>query len=73
MTYGIVFFCYNAIMANGLEDLHEKNGEKTDSSGKYDEWRVFQGREDAQMLQEKSGSWKNKKDWREKYDRIDDD
>ena len=60
-------------MANGEEDLREKNGEPSAFSEKYDEWRVFQGREDAQMLQEKSGSWKSKKDWSEKYDRFDDE
>ena len=59
-------------MANGEEDLREKNKDSLPASEKYDEWRVFQGREDAQMLQEKSSSWKSKKDWSEKYDRLDD-
>ena len=65
--------CYNNIMANGIEDLHEKNKDSKPVSTKYDEWRVLQGREDAQMLQEKSTSWQSKKDWSEKYDRAYDD
>ena len=60
-------------MANGEEDLREKNNDKEDPSKKFDQWRVFQGREDAQMLLEKSLSWKNKKDWNEKYDHNLDD
>lgn len=63
---------YTFLMANGEEDLREKNKDSLPPSEKYDEWRVFQGREDAQMLQEKSSSWKSKKDWSEKYDRLDD-
>ena len=65
--------CSNNIMANGIEDLHEKNKDSKPLSTRYDEWRVMQGREDAQMLQEKSTSWKSKKDWSEKYDRAWDD
>ena len=64
---------YNNIMANGIEDLHEKNKDSKPLSTRYDEWRVMQGREDAQMLQEKSTSWKSKKDWSEKYARAWDD
>ena len=60
-------------MANGEEDLREKNKEKTSVSERYDEWRVFQGKEDAEMLQEKSSKWKSKKEWSEKYDRDYDD
>ena len=62
-------------MANGEEDLKEKNKDfdSTEAAGLYDRWRVQQGREDAQMLQEKTVSWKNKKDWSKKYDSIDDD
>ena len=56
-------------MANGEEDLREKNKDRIPLSKKYDDWRVFQGKEDAKMLQEKSVSWKSKKDWSEKYDR----
>ena len=62
-----------SFMANGEEDLKEKNKDKNPISSQYDQWRVFQGREDAQMLQEKSVSWKSKKDWSEKYDRDYDD
>lgn len=60
-------------MANGEEDLREKNRGAPVFSQKYDDWRVLQGREDAQMLQEKSVSWKSRKDWSEKYDRDYDD
>ena len=49
-------------MANGEEDLREKNKEKASVSERYDEWRVFQGKEDAEMLQEKSSKWKSKKE-----------
>ena len=45
-------------MANGLEDLKEKNKDTPKISGKrFDLWRVFQGREDAEMLMEKSDTW----------------
>ena len=60
-------------MANGEEDLREKNKDSAPLSQKYDDWRVCQGREDADMLQEKHLSWKSKKDWSEKYDRDYDD
>ena len=63
-------------MANGIEDLHEKNTDaplQKQNPAKYDEWCTFQGREDADMLQEKSVNWKSKKDWRESYDRDFDD
>lgn len=65
-------------MANGIEDLHEKNkassGEPTAtaSSARYESWRVFQGREDAEMLQEKSSSWSSAKASRGDYDDWDD-
>lgn len=59
-------------MANGIEDLHEKNKEERsdDKSGSthYNEWRVFQGREDAEMLREKSLGWSSKKDYLGDYD-----
>ena len=60
-------------MANGEEDLREKNKDSASISKKYDDWRIFQGREDAQMLQEKSVSWTSRKDWSEKHDRFDDE
>lgn len=55
-------------MANGLEDLHEKNKEKPELSKKYAWWMSFQGREDAEMLQEKSASWTAKKANRGDFD-----
>ena len=69
-------FRYNFSMANGIEDLHAKNTDaplQKQNPAKYDEWSTFQGREDADMLQEKSVNWKSKKDWRESYDRAYDD
>ena len=62
-------------MANGIEDLHEKNKDKPKlkQDSRYDTWRTFQGREDAQMLQEKTVSWKSKREWSEKYDKDSDD
>ena len=62
-------------MANGIEDLREKN--KAESAEKkpcshYDDWRVFQGREDAEMLQEKAAGWSSKKASRGDYDDWDD-
>ena len=62
---------YTVCMANGEEDLREKNKDKKPLSENYDSWRVFQGREDAEMLQEKSVNWKNKKSFREYYDQFD--
>ena len=60
------------IMANGIEDLHEKNKEEQSddksASTHYNEWRVFQGREDAEMLREKSLGWSSKKDYLGDYD-----
>ena len=57
-------------MANGIEDLKEKNkdNETLKANPKYDTWRVHQGREDAEMLQEKSADWSGKKDWARDYD-----
>ncbi len=62
-------------MANGIEDLKEKNKDSKEKNSKvqkhYDEWRIFQGKEDAEMLQEKSTSWKNKNDWFKAYNSTD--
>ena len=61
-------------MANGIEDLREKNKGrtiKTDST--YDTWRTFQGREDAEMLQEKSSGWSSSKANRGDYDDWDEE
>ena len=56
-------------MANGLEDLHEKNkGRKDFKKSKYKAWSNFQGREDAEMLCEKSDNWSATKSNRGDYD-----
>lgn len=59
-------------MANGMEDLHEKNKDRDEkprkSASKYSEWSHFQGHEDAEMLQEKSADWSSKKASRGDYD-----
>lgn len=62
-------------MANGIEDLREKNKDRISlkEDSRYDFWRVFQGREDAEMLQEKSSSWSSKKANRGDYDSWDED
>lgn len=61
-------------MANGLEDLHEKNKDtpKPVSSQKFTAWTNRQGREDAEMLMEKSGSWSATKSCNGDYDSDDD-
>lgn len=38
---------------------------KKNKSSKYAEWNVHQGREDAQMLQEKESGWKADKNFDE--------
>lgn len=48
-------------MADGTKDLKEKNVWKPDSGipkSKFTSWKNFQGREDAEMLQEKSFGWR---------------
>ena len=62
-------------MANGIEDLNEKNKDKTElkQDSRYDSWRTFHGREDAEMLQEKSAGWSGKKASRGEYDSWDED
>ena len=67
---------YTFSMANGIEDLHEKNngaGAKTEKAGQYDHWRTFQGREDAEMLLEKSAGWSSRKANRGDYDAWDEE
>lgn len=64
-------------MANGTEDLKEKNKsqKKTIRQGKYSEWANFQGKEDAQMLYEKSNNWysiKTKREWEKDNDLLED-
>ena len=50
-------------MANGIEDLQEKNKNRPDalSKNQFTQWNNFQGREDAEMLEEKSSRWNAKK------------
>ncbi len=57
-------------MANGEEDLKEKNKDRVNQLKKsnYTQWKNFQGREDAEMLQEKSGGWSASKSSRGDYD-----
>jgi len=63
-------------MADGMEDLREKNSEDEKERNKalkdYGKWRSFQGREDAEMLQEKSSAWSAFRNNRGDYDRDDD-
>jgi len=55
-------------MANGIEDLKEKNKDRPKiDSKKFNFWNNFQGREDAEMLMEKSSSWHAQKSPREEY------
>lgn len=65
-------------MANGEEDLKEKNRDRQEeqavqkkSTKQYAAWKVFQGREDAEMLQEKSSGWSAMKNNRGDYDNED--
>jgi hypothetical protein len=68
---------YNeSIMANGLEDLHEKEKDVSEigvAQKQYDQWHTFQGREDAEMLQEKSAGWSSVSANRGDYDDREDD
>lgn len=63
-------------MANGIEDLKEKNKDERTVVSKrheYSDWKNFQGREDAEMLQEKSSGWSASKSSRGEYDAWEDD
>ena len=62
-------------MANGIEDLHEKTQDsaKAKNENRYETWKIFQGREDAEMLLEKSAGWSGKKASRGDYDSWDND
>ncbi|MBQ7158286.1 MAG: hypothetical protein IJS09_02515 [Treponema sp.] len=64
-------------MANGLEDLAEKNNNENADETKpvrahqFTDWTNFQGREDAEMLQEKQGSrnrFRSLRDYERAYD-----
>lgn len=60
-------------MANGQEDLEEKNKDKRPAlkKGQYSEWKNFQGREDAEMLYEKHDGWTSARSQRE-WERMQD-
>lgn len=62
-------------MANGIEDLIEKNKDRAPlkPDARYEKWLTFQGREDAEMLQEKSSGWSSKKSSSGDYDSWDDE
>ena len=63
-------------MANGIEDLKEKEKDSPKADllkSKYSSKKNFQGREDAEMLQEKSFGWSAKKESRGDYDAAYDD
>ena len=63
-------------MANGIEDLREKEKDfpRADlSKSKFTSWKNFQGREDAEMLQEKSSGWSAEKESRAGYGAAYDD
>ncbi|MBP5463742.1 MAG: hypothetical protein J6Y13_00945 [Treponema sp.] len=59
-------------MADGKEDLQEKNRDRLPpvpgDPHRYAAWARFQGREDAEMLQEKSAFWSSSRDSRGDYD-----
>ncbi|MCR5613312.1 hypothetical protein [Treponema sp.] len=61
-------------MANGIEDLKEKNKDKAKpvNPQKYLSWANRQGREDAEMLMEKSESWSAAKSAKGDYDQDED-
>ena len=55
-------------MANGEEDLKEKNkGREIKNEKRYTAWYNRLGREDSEMLLEKSSSWMKKKKIDEDY------
>ena len=57
-------------MANGKDDLIEKNKdrEKDTNEKRYKKWNSSLGREDSEMLLEKSSSWSAFKENRGDYD-----
>lgn len=57
-------------MANGEEDLKEKNKDRfiSGKSSKYSKWNSRFGHEDAEMLSEKSENWSASKSTRGDYD-----
>ena len=64
------------LMANGIEDLKEKNKDCELNKIKpheFMQWTNFQGREDAEMLEEKSAGWSALKSSKGDYDAWDED
>lgn len=57
-------------MANGIEDLQEKNKNRPSvlSKNQFTQWNNFQGREDAEMLEEKSSRWSAQKAARSRHE-----
>ncbi len=52
-------------MADGIEDLKEKNKDGMKPvPGDYGKWKNLQGREDAEMLLEKTSGWSAENDSR---------
>lgn len=70
----VLFFVPEGIMANGIEDLREKNKEteKKIKPHEFTQWTNFQGREDAEMLEEKSSGWSALKSSKGYYDAWED-
>ncbi len=62
-------------MANGTEDLAEKNKDKEPElkKGQYSTWTNFQGREDAEMLYEKRDNWTKARNAKEYYSSLERD
>lgn len=60
--------------ANTQKPVKSKNNSKVlnIANDNYSNWAVFQGREDAQMLQEKQSHWNAKNDSLGVYDSEDD-
>lgn len=57
-------------MANGIEDLHEKNRDRSKpmKDKRYYSWNEKLGREDSEMLLEKASRWSALKERRGDYD-----
>lgn len=55
-------------MANGEEDLREKNRGRIRPEGKhYEKWSRSYGREDAEMLEEKTSEWRSRSQSRRRF------
>ena len=57
-------------MANGMEDLFEKNKgrEKPKAEKRYSAWKDHFGKEDSEMLLEKASRWSAVRESRGDYD-----